>query len=147
MGEMEGNVSTIYKITDNPQREINSAQHCGGCYLRHADVTKASSSCRFCFTGKIVAPDTLILPPVWTGLNALSVFSAIQKLSLGLLQNTTLKIDFSQVEFLDSSGLGALVGLQKQLVQNHTVIQIIGADAHALRLLKTANLHQVFMIN
>jgi len=135
------------KMANQPLREVSSTQHCGGCYLRHADVNNASSACRYCFSGKIVAPDTLILPPVWTGLNALSVFSAMQKLPLSALRNKTLKIDFSQVEFIDSSGLGALVGLQKQLAENQTVIQISGADAHARRLLKTANLHQLFFIN
>lgn len=144
---MDGTVNLKEKITNQPPRVINSTQHCGGCYLRHANVNKATSACRYCFTGKIVAPDTLVLPPVWTGLNALSVFSAMQDLPLEALQNKTLKIDFSQVEFLDSSGLGALVGLQKQLVENQIAIQIIGADAHARRLLKTANLHQMFFIN
>ncbi|MAD09880.1 MAG: hypothetical protein CL592_05310 [Alteromonas sp.] len=144
---MDGTMNSKEKISNQPLRAINSTQHCGGCYLRHADVNNATSACRYCFTGKIVAPDTLVLPPVWTGLNSLSVFSAMQNLPLEALQNKALKIDFSQVEFLDSSGLGALVGLQKQLVENQIVIQIIGADAHARRLLKTANLHQMFFIN
>jgi anti-anti-sigma factor len=144
---MDGTMNSKEKISNQPPRAINSAHHCDGCYLRHANVNNATSACRYCFTGKIVAPDTLVLPPVWTGLNSLSVFSAMQNLPLEALQNKALKVDFSQVEFLDSSGLGALVGLQKQLVENKTVIQIIGADAHARRLLKTANLHQIFLIN
>ena len=135
------------KIANQSIQEISSIQHCRGCYLRHADVNNASSSCRYCFSGKIVAPDTLVLPLVWTGLNALSVFSAMQKLPLSALRNKTLKIDFSQVEFIDSSGLGALVGMRKQLAKHQTAIQIIGADAHVRRLLKTANLQQLFFIN
>ncbi|MBR9792715.1 MAG: STAS domain-containing protein [Gammaproteobacteria bacterium] len=134
-------------MLSQPLRDVNSAGNCGGCYLRHGNVSDASSPCSYCFSGKILAPDTLILPPVWTGLNALSVFSAMQKLPRQGLQNGTLKIDFTQVEFLDSSGLGALVALQKQLVVNNVVIHIIGADAHARRLFRTANLDQMFVIN
>lgn len=125
----------------------DAVRQCAGCYLRHSDVDMAASSCRYCFTGQVVAPDTLILPPVWIGLNALSVFSAINSLSLEYLRNDTLTIDFSQVEYLDSSGLGALIGLRKKLAAQDTFIHITGAREHALRLLKTANFHQLFLVS
>lgn len=125
----------------------DAVRQCTGCYLRHSYVETAASSCRYCFTGQVVAPDTLILPPVWTGLNALSVFAAIQKLSLEYLRNDTLTIDFSQVEYLDSSGLGALIGLRKKLAAQGTFIHITGARDHALRLLNTANFHQLFIVS
>ncbi|GGF83371.1 hypothetical protein GCM10011338_39610 [Alteromonas lipolytica] len=88
-----------------------------------------------------------MLPPVWTGLNALSVFSAIKQLPLELLEDSVLKIDFSEVQHLDSSGMGALVGLQKQLRSSqHTAIKITGASDCVKRLMYTANLHRLFLI-
>ena len=143
------------KTTVNPKanlitaysRVINTAVHCGGCYLRHWDTEKASSSCGYCFSGKILLPNTLVLPPVWSGINALSVFSAINKLPMELLEGAELKIDFSEVEYLDSSGLGALVGLQKQLREHGTKLHLIVTDANILRLLSVANLNKILKIN
>ncbi len=50
-------------------------------------------------------------------------------------------LDFSKVEFVDSSGLGALVFIHKQLVSNGHKLRVVGLRGQPLQLF--TNLHLV----
>jgi len=55
--------------------------------------------------------------------------------------NEDVILDFSKVEFIDSSGLGALVFLHKRLVLNGHKLRIVGLRAQPLQLF--TNLHLI----
>ena len=50
-------------------------------------------------------------------------------------------LEFSRVEFVDSSGLGALVFLHKRLIQNGHKLRVVGLRGQPLQLF--TNLHLV----
>jgi anti-sigma B factor antagonist len=50
-------------------------------------------------------------------------------------------LDFSKVEFVDSSGLGALVSLHKRLIINGRKLKIVGLRGQPLQLF--TNLHLI----
>lgn len=54
-------------------------------------------------------------------------------------------IDLSQVEFIDSSGLGALIALFKRLPE-HGTLAICQAQDRVLKLLKLTRLNKVFTL-
>jgi len=54
-------------------------------------------------------------------------------------------IDLSQVEFIDSSGLGALIALFKRLPE-HGTLAICNAQDRVLKLLKLTRLNKVFTL-
>ncbi len=94
-----------------------------------------------------VQPDTLVLPRVWTGANARSVLLAVEELSLQPTSSKTVNIDFSRVEFIDSSGLGALIGLRKSIARKQLIARLINVNAHIRGLLETANFDRLFEIS
>ncbi|MDZ7922669.1 MAG: STAS domain-containing protein [Marinagarivorans sp.] len=53
-------------------------------------------------------------------------------------------LDFSQVEYLDSSALGMMVLLQKKFSGNNRVIKIKGAHGATEEILKMANMQKIF---
>ncbi len=55
-----------------------------------------------------------------------------------------LEIDFSQVQYLDSSALGMLVLLSKKASAQHVNIQLKGAQGTALDILMMANMQKIF---
>ncbi|MCB1128802.1 MAG: STAS domain-containing protein [Verrucomicrobiae bacterium] len=57
-----------------------------------------------------------------------------------------LQMDLSQTAFLDSSGLGALVGLHKTLRQQDGVLQILHPTPAVAQLLELTRLHRLFEI-
>ena len=57
-----------------------------------------------------------------------------------------LAIDFSQVNYLDSSALGMLVLLAKKFSPNNVKISIVGAAGTAREIIEMANLAKLFHI-
>lgn len=55
-------------------------------------------------------------------------------------------LDMSEVEYMDSSALGALIHLWKTLDNNKVSIVIYKPSQNALKSLKECNLHRVFKI-
>lgn len=59
---------------------------------------------------------------------------------------TILDVDLSLTRFLDSSGLGALIALQKTLAARRGSVRIINPSATAQQILELTRLHRVFEI-
>ena len=55
-----------------------------------------------------------------------------------------LKIDFSQIEVLDSSGLGALIALQKTLASQNGRVQLYHPNSTSQQILELTRLHRIF---
>ncbi|MGO0062497.1 STAS domain-containing protein [Brevibacillus fluminis] len=55
-----------------------------------------------------------------------------------------LRIDMSNVTFIDSSGLGVLVAIQKRAIQNGGAVTIIGLKGSVLELFELTRLNKVF---
>ncbi|MEM9226557.1 MAG: STAS domain-containing protein [Verrucomicrobiota bacterium] len=55
-------------------------------------------------------------------------------------------IDFSKVEFIDSSGIGALLGVQKRLQSDSQPIRILNARKNVVSVIELLRLHRVFSI-
>lgn len=58
----------------------------------------------------------------------------------------TLNIDFSQVQYLDSSALGMLVLLAKKFSGKGVTLNIVGAKGTAREIIQMANLSKLFTI-
>ena len=59
---------------------------------------------------------------------------------------SALEIDLSQVTFLDSSGLGALISLQKTLRSQNGTVRLINPATNVRQILELTRLHRVFEI-
>lgn len=57
-----------------------------------------------------------------------------------------LEIDLSESEFIDSSGLGALLSLQKLMAAQDGQVKILKPSQKALQILELTRLHRVFEI-
>ena len=70
------------------------------------------------------------------------------QLTAALKENRTrnLLLDFSALDFIDSSGLGVILGRLRELKQQGGRIAISGANAQVYRLLTAAGLHKVIEI-
>ena len=55
-----------------------------------------------------------------------------------------LRIDMSGVTFIDSSGLGVLVAIQKRAIQNGGAVTIVGLKGSVLELFELTRLNRVF---
>ena len=55
-----------------------------------------------------------------------------------------LKIDFSGIEFLDSSGLGVLIALQQTICEQNGRIQIHHPNPTSQQILELTRLHRIF---
>lgn len=63
------------------------------------------------------------------------------------LENVVAKevvLDFSQVEYLDSSALGMMVLMQKKMKEKNKKSKIKGAKGATDEILKMANMHKIF---
>ena len=60
--------------------------------------------------------------------------------------HAALELDLSQVTFLDSSGLGALISLQKALRSQNGTVRLINPAANVRQILELTRLHRVFEI-
>ncbi len=61
-------------------------------------------------------------------------------------RHRTLNLDLSGITFLDSSGLGALIALNKTLLSRGGRVQIINPSAVTRQILELTRLHRVFEI-
>ena len=98
------------------------------------------------FNGRVEAPNKLVLPAEWNGMNARNAFDALRQLPLDQLVDKSLIIDLSEVDHIDSLGLGAIIGLRKKLISQRVNIQLAGANSHVRRLLNIANFDRLFSI-
>ena len=58
-----------------------------------------------------------------------------------------LVLDFSEVSFIDSSGLGVVLGRYRQLVPFGGTVAITGANEHMYQVLILAGLHRVIQVD
>lgn len=56
---------------------------------------------------------------------------------------TELVLDMSQVTFMDSSGLGVILGRYKKLHERGGTLKIIGADGHIKRIMKMSGVYSL----
>ncbi len=56
------------------------------------------------------------------------------------------KIDFSEVEFIDSSGIGALLSVQKRLTQTDEPVTILNAQPPVISVIELLRLQRVFTL-
>ncbi len=61
-------------------------------------------------------------------------------------RTTTLDVDLSQTRFVDSSGLGALIALQKTMTTRGGAVRILNPTPGAQQILELTRLHRVFEI-
>ncbi|MGJ3241427.1 MAG: STAS domain-containing protein [Opitutales bacterium] len=59
---------------------------------------------------------------------------------------TGVSIDFNQVGFIDSSGIGALLGIQKRLKASDEPVTILNARRSVIEVIELLRLHRVFRI-
>lgn len=71
-------------------------------------------------------------------------FSQQTEQALAVAGIKQLEIDFSQVQYLDSSALGMLVLLSKKASSQQISIQLRGAQGTALDILMMANMQKIF---
>jgi anti-sigma B factor antagonist len=58
----------------------------------------------------------------------------------------TLIVDLSQLEFLDSTGLGALIGAHKRAAEHQGEVRLVAQEGQILRLLRITGLLDVFSV-
>ena len=71
-------------------------------------------------------------------------FSASYQPLLGSAEVKELTLDFSQVEYLDSSALGMMVLLQRRLAEKSIGARIKGARGATREILTMANMQNIF---
>jgi anti-sigma B factor antagonist len=60
--------------------------------------------------------------------------------------NHEIVVDLSQLEFLDSTGLGALIGAHRRATEHHGSVRLVAHDGQILRLLRITGLLEVFAV-
>ncbi len=55
-------------------------------------------------------------------------------------------VDLTQLEFLDSTGLGALIGAHKRAAEHHGAVRLVAQEGQILRLLRITGLLDVFSV-
>lgn len=75
-----------------------------------------------------------------------SSFNALYEPFLSDTSIKALELDFSQVNYLDSSALGMLVLLAKKFTPNNVKVSIVGATGTAREIIEMANLAKLFEI-
>jgi anti-sigma B factor antagonist len=58
----------------------------------------------------------------------------------------TLVVDLSQLDFLDSTGLGALIGAHKRASESEGSVRLVAQEGQILRLLRITGLLDVFQV-
>ena len=59
---------------------------------------------------------------------------------------TSVEMDFNQVDFIDSSGVGALLGLYKRLPGKEGVMRLTNVKAPVQSVIELLRLHRIFEI-
>lgn len=59
---------------------------------------------------------------------------------------TAVEFDFSKVEFIDSSGVGALLGVYKRLPQGSATVRLTNVKAPVQSVIELLRLHRIFEI-
>jgi anti-sigma B factor antagonist len=74
--------------------------------------------------------------------------AAFRDLTYGLIEKDAIlfDIDFSQCVFLDSTGLGVLVGLYKKCAENHSDMILRNLSTDVRKLFQMTRLDQIFTI-
>lgn len=54
------------------------------------------------------------------------------------------EIDFDQVQFIDSSGVGALLGVQKKIPKGSPAVTLVNARPNVVSVIELLRLHRVF---
>ncbi|NVK54197.1 MAG: STAS domain-containing protein [Alteromonadaceae bacterium] len=139
--------SSKRRAADDAINQEANVEQCGKCFLIRGGSSTTTADCKECDSATTTHPDTLLLPRVWTGMNARSVLLAVEDLSLQNTPDNRVNIDFSRVEYIDSSGLGALVSLRKTFARKQLAVCLVNVDQHIYGLLETANFDRLFKIN
>ncbi len=71
-------------------------------------------------------------------------FGDAYEIFLGEVSVKVIVLDFSLVEYLDSSALGMMVVMQKKLTAKNKQVKIKGAQGTANDILKMANMNKLF---
>ncbi len=61
-------------------------------------------------------------------------------------ENTSVVIDFSQISYIDSTGIGELIGYLSKFSGEHRQVILVNPSARILKLLKVVRLDKVFKI-
>lgn len=76
--------------------------------------------------------------------NATSFRDQVRAAFVGTQNN--IDIDLSQMKFVDSAGLGALVALRKTAGEHNGGVRLINPSPHVQQILELTRLHRVFEI-
>ena len=82
-----------------------------------------------------------------TELNATNASSFRDQIRAEMVEGrNNIDIDLSQVQFVDSAGLGALVALRKTAAERSGKVRMLKPAAHVQQVLELTRLHRVFEI-
>lgn len=59
-------------------------------------------------------------------------------------EHNQLDLDFADLRFLDSSGLGALIALHKTLAARQGLVRILSPQPHVVQVLELTRMHRIF---
>ena len=63
------------------------------------------------------------------------------------LRHQTIELDLSEIRFMDSQGLGVLIGLQNKLAQRHGGLKVLNPAPQARKIFELTRLGRVFEIS
>jgi anti-sigma B factor antagonist len=61
-------------------------------------------------------------------------------------ENHEIIVDLAHLEFLDSTGLGALIGAHRRAAEHHGSVRLVAHEGQILRLLRITGLLEVFPV-
>lgn len=91
--------------------------------------------------------EKVIRLPVRFDFSVHRVFTEQYEQALQKCEQGCIEVDFSLVQYLDSSALGMLVLLHKQATQKGIVVHLNGCQGTVLEILTMANMQKLFQIN
>lgn len=62
------------------------------------------------------------------------------------LRHQTVELDLSQIQFMDSQGLGVLIGIQKRLAQRHGGLKVLNPAPQARKIFELTRMGRLFEI-
>ena len=63
------------------------------------------------------------------------------------LRHETVELDLSEIKFMDSHGLGVLIGLQNRLARRHGGLKVVNPPPHARKIFEMTRMGRVFEIS